>query len=269
VGTTLAPHPHRKRDQSAVTEPNGPLPPAFYATVTNRHRRAWADWWVLLHPPYTLWHLSYVCIGATLSPHFDGLRLIATVLAFFLAVGIGAHTLDELHGRPLRTSIPSPILATVAIVSIAGAVTFGIVGIHRIGAGLAIFIAIGVLLNCSYNLELFHGLLHNDLTFAAAWGAFPVLTAYYAQATTLRPAALAAGIFAFWLSAAQRALSTPARTLRRDVDTIHGTMNRADGTVTPISRAALLKPIETALKAMTWAIVALAIALILDRSFQG
>ena len=24
----------------------------------------WRDWWTLLHPPYTAWHLSYVVIGA-------------------------------------------------------------------------------------------------------------------------------------------------------------------------------------------------------------
>ena len=62
---------------------------------------------MLLHPPYTLWHLSYVAIGATLAPRFDGGRLVATLLAFFLAVGVCAHALDELHGRPLRTTIPA------------------------------------------------------------------------------------------------------------------------------------------------------------------
>ena len=79
--------------------------PAFYAARPG----GWRDWWTLLHPPYTAWHLSYVVIGATLAPHTDGARLVATLLAFFFAVGIAAHALDELHGRPLRTAIPDRV----------------------------------------------------------------------------------------------------------------------------------------------------------------
>ena len=58
-------------------------------------------------PPYTAWHLSYVVIGASLAPHVYPTRLWATLAAFFLAVGVAAHALDELHGRPLGTAIPS------------------------------------------------------------------------------------------------------------------------------------------------------------------
>jgi len=252
-----------------VTDQRGPLPPAFYATRAPDRRGRVADWWVLLHAPYTLWHLSYVAIGATIAPTFDGVRLTATLIAFFLAVGVGAHALDELQGRPLHTSIPAGTLVIVAAVSILGAVVLGIAGIHRVGLGLAAFVAVGVALNCAYNLELFQGRLHNDVTFAAAWGAFPVLTAYYAQAETIGPAALAAAAFAFWQSAAQRALSTPARTMRRRVDAIEATVIHTDGTVGSMSRVELLAPLETALKAMAWAMVALGVALIVHRVSHG
>ena len=47
------------------------------------------------------------------------------------------------------------------------------------------FIVVGPLIVVAYNAELFGGLVHNDAGFAAAWGAFPVLTAYVAQAETL------------------------------------------------------------------------------------
>ncbi len=206
-----------------MNEPTRPLAPAFYATSATPARSAWADWWVLLHPPYTLWHLSYVAIGATLAPRFDGGRLVATLIAFFLAVGVCAHNLDELHDRPLRTQIPAWLLIATAVASLAGAVALGVVGIARIGPGLIVFIVAGVVLMGGYNLELFGGRLHNDVTFAAAWGAFPVLTGYYAQAETLRLPALAAALAAYGLSAAQRSLSTPARTLRRHV---HGDRRR-------------------------------------------
>ena len=76
--------------------------PAFYAARAG----GWRDWWTLLHPPYTAWHLAYVVIGACLAPTVNLTRLIATLLAFFCAVGLAAHSLDELHGRPLGTHIP-------------------------------------------------------------------------------------------------------------------------------------------------------------------
>ena len=136
----------------------------------------------MLHPPYTAWHLSYVVIGATLASHFDGGRLVATLLAFFLAVGVAAHALDELHGRPLHTQVRSSSLVAAAIVGLGGALALGVVGIAVVGPGLVVFIAIGPVLVLGYNLELFGGWLHTDLGFALAWGAFPVLTAYFVEA---------------------------------------------------------------------------------------
>ena len=248
-----------------MIEPAEPLPPAFYAVPGNTERRAWADWWVLLHPPYTLWHLSYVAIGASIAPRFDGGRLVGTLIAFFCAVGIGAHALDELHGRPLRTTIPGWLLVTAAATSLSIAVALGIFGAYRVGWGLAMFIAVGVALNCGYNLELFGGRLHNDFTFAAAWGAFPVLTAYYAQAETLRPVALLAATAAYFLSTAQRSLSTPARALRRRIESVEGTVIHNNGQLSPLSKRVLLAPLERALKSMAWGVVALAITLVVYR----
>jgi hypothetical protein len=152
-----------------------------------------------------------------------------------------------------------------AAASLAGAVALGIVGLARVGPGLAVFIAVGVALTVGYNLELLGGRLHNDVTFAAAWGAFPVLTAYYAQAETVRFPAMAAAASAYWLSAAQRSLSTPARTLRRRVVSLDGTVTYADGGTAPLTTTGLLAPLETALRAMACAVVALAVALVVYR----
>jgi len=139
----------------------------------------------LLHPPYTLWHLSYSVIGAALAPRVQTSRLIATVLAFFLAVGLAAHALDELRGRPLRTRIPAPVLVAVVAVGLAGALGLGVAGVSRVGWTLIPFMVAGPVLVIAYNAELFGGGMHTDFGFAAAWGAFPVLTAYVAQAGTL------------------------------------------------------------------------------------
>jgi hypothetical protein len=248
-----------------VSDDGQPLAPAFYARRTRAAGRAWTDWWVLLHPPYTLWHLSYVAIGAAIASRFDGGRLVATLVAFFLAVGVCAHALDELHSRPLRTAIPSWLLVAAAAASLTGAVALGVVGFARVGPGLGVFIAVGVALTIAYNLELLGGRLHNDVTFAAAWGAFPLLTGYYAQVATLRFPALAAAAAAYWLSAAQRALSTPARAVRRQVTTLEGTITYRDGRTAPLTPSVVLGPLETALRATACAVVALAVALVVYR----
>ncbi len=235
--------------------------PAFYAARSG----GWQDWWTLLHPPYTAWHLSYVVIGACLAPHVSLSALIATLIAFFLAVGLAAHALDELNGRPLRTQISSPALIAVTAVGLAGAVALGVAGIERVGWSLLPFMVAGPVLVVAYNAELLHGALHTDLGFAAAWGAFPVLTAYAAQTGRLAVAPLLAGAGALALSAAQRALSTPARTLRRKTAALEGTMTLASGEVTAIDAAFVLRPLEQALRAMSWATVLLAAALAVAR----
>src|SRR5919205_3628707 len=68
--------------------------PAFYALRPG----GWRDYITLLHPPYTLWHLSYVAVGAALAPRVDWTLLGWTTLAFALAMGVGAHALDEMSG---------------------------------------------------------------------------------------------------------------------------------------------------------------------------
>ena len=248
-----------------VADPAPTLAPAFYARPAFVSRPAVRDWWTVLHPPYTLWHLSYVVIGACLVGPVDAGRLAATILAFFLAVGVGAHALDELHGRPLATSIPARALVAAATIGIGGAAIIGVIGIDRIGLPLIAFIAVGVMLAIGYNLELFNGRLHTDFVFAAAWGAFPVLTGYYAQHEQLDIAALAAAVFAFFLSSAQRSLSTPARSLRRKTADVRGTIIGNDGHEGDINRATLLAPLEGALRALSWATVSLAAALALAR----
>ncbi|HEY5173376.1 MAG TPA: hypothetical protein VIK54_16765 [Acidimicrobiia bacterium] len=235
--------------------------PAYYAARPGGLR----DWWTILHPPYTAWHLSYVVIGATLAPTTDGGRLTATLIAFFLAVGVAAHALDEWHGRPLRTGIPSSALVGVAALSLGGALALGAVGVGRTGVGLLAFMALGPVLVVGYNVELFGGTLHSDIGFAAAWGAFPVLTAYFVQAGRLDVTAVVAAVGASALSLAQRFLSTQARLVRRRAAHVEGTITMNDGSVQAIGEQLLLEPIERALRWMSIATVALAIALLFAR----
>jgi hypothetical protein len=233
---------------------------AFYAV--GRGTGGLGDWVTLLHPPYTLWHLSYVAIGAAVMPHLVLWRLAGTLVAFFLAVGIGAHALDELQGRPLGTGIDSMLLLVTAVACITVAMVMGlVVG----GWKLLPFVVIGGVLVYGYNLELFGGLLHSDVWFALAWGAFPVLVGAYAQHWTLSVAAGVAAVAAFFLSLGQRALSTPARTLRRKVVGVAVRLTFTDGTEQELSRAELLSPIERALRFFVCATSAVAVAMVLAK----
>ncbi len=237
-----------------------PERPAFYAV--GRGTGGPGDWVTLLHPPYTLWHLSYVVMGAAVMPHLVLWRLAGTVVAFFLAVGIGAHALDELKGRPLGTGIGSTVLAVTAAAAIATAMVMGLVDG---GLRLLPFVVVGGVLVCGYNLELFGGLIHNDVWFGLSWGAFPVLVGAYAQHWTLSVAALVTAAAAFFLSMGQRALSTPARTLRRRVSGVSVRITFRDGREWQLGRADLLAPIERALRFFVWATGAVALALVLAR----
>jgi hypothetical protein len=235
--------------------------PAWYAL----DRGGWRDYVTLLHPPYTAWHLSYVVIGGCLAPVVAWDRLGAAVTAFALAVGVGAHALDELNGRPLRTRIPDRILAALAGVAIAGACAIGVVGAVTFEPWLAILIPVGLFLVLAYNLELAKGRFHSDLWFALAWGGFPVLNGYAAVAGEVGGATVLAAAFAVLLSLAQRALSTHVRHVRRRVTAVRGEFGLADGRTEPLDAGRLTAAAETGLRHLSLATVVLAATLVAVR----
>ncbi len=238
-----------------------PERPAFYALG----RGLPGDLLALLHPPYTAWHLSYVAIGAAIAPHFYGGRLLWTLAAFALAVGVAAHALDELHDRPLGTGVSDRALIAMALVSMLGALAIGVAGIVTVTALLAPFVVVGVLFVPVYNLELLGGRAHSDAWFALGWGAFPALTGYVVQAQRITVAGVTVAVGCLLASVAQRRLSTAARELRRRTRSLQGTRTRADGSVEPVTVAGLLAPLDGALAALSLATVALACGLVLAR----
>jgi hypothetical protein len=231
---------------------------AFYALRPGGAR----DVITLLHPPYTAWHLSYVALGAGLAEHVDGARLAWTMGAFLLAVGIAAHCLDELNGRPLNTRLPTPLLATAGAVALAGAAAIGLWGISSIGVWLLPFVLLGVGLVLAYNLELFGGALHSDEIFALGWGAFPVLVGGFAQTGAVELPVVLGAAFAAATSLAQRQLSNWARRLRRGGVRVEGSIQHAGEPPSPLDVAALTTPAEAALRALAAAHVLLAAALV-------
>jgi ABC-type branched-subunit amino acid transport system permease subunit len=235
--------------------------PAFYALRSG----GWRDLITLLHPPYTAWHLSYVALGAAAAPRIDAGRLGAALAAFALAVGVAAHALDELNGRPLQTKLSNRALVALAVAGLGGAVAIGIAGIVTVSAWLAPLVAAGAFLVLAYNLELAGGRFHTDGWFALAWGGFPALTGYFVNALTVRPAGVLVTIACCLLSVAQRRLSTPARELRRRTTEVTGTQRLADGRVRTLDSLRLAEPLEGALSALWLALVVLAAGLVAMR----
>ena len=236
--------------------------PAFYALPGTK---VWQDYLNLLHLPYTLWHLAYVVLGATISPtiHLD--RLLGTLLAFFLAVGIASHALDELKDRPLGTKIPPFVLVSLAVVSLAGAVALGVVAGLLESRWIFAFVAFGGFIVAFYNLGLWHNRFHNDLWFAFSWGVFPVLTSYWVHASRLDVAVVLLAVGCFFLTLVQRTLSTPVRTIRRKALSVEGHIELADGERINLDTERIIAAPERDLVLLGAAIVVLAAGLLTFR----
>jgi hypothetical protein len=240
--------------------------PAFYALRPG----GWRDLVTILHPPYTAWNLANVAFGAAVASEVHTDRFIATLAAFFLAVGISAHALDELNGRPLKTELSDRTLIGLAAVSLAGAIGIGIAGCIIVSPTLAPFVVAGGFFVVAYNLELFNGRFHTDFWLAFAWAAFPALTSWWINTLSFEsPKTVVAGILVaagcFGLVSVQRRLSTPVRRLRRKTVSITGEQRLEDGTVIPLTVAEIAAPLDWSLRGLSWAVVVLAIGLVLIR----
>jgi len=235
--------------------------PSFYALAPG----GWRDLISLLHLPYTAWNLSYVAIGAALAPHFALGRLGLTLAAFFLAVGVSAHALDELKDRPLRTHLSDRTLIALAGFSLAGAIAVGVGAAVAVSPLIIPLIAFGAVAVPAYNLELAGGRFHNTATFAIAWGAFPAFTGYFFESLGVRPAGVLIAVACAGFSVAQRRLSAPARELRRQTVAVAGTKVLSDGTQLELNVGVLLAPLEGALRATGVALILLATALVVLR----
>jgi hypothetical protein len=234
---------------------------AFYAVGRGRL----GDLVTLLHPPYTLWHLSYFALGAAVAPKVHVDRLVWGLAAFALAVGVAAHALDELHGRPLGTGLSSGTLRALAVVSLLGAVGIGIGGVLTVSPWLVPLVLAGGLFLPAYNLELLGGRFHSDLWFAVGWGGFPAFTGYFVEAERVALPGILIAVGATAMSVAQRRLSSPARELRRRTLSVSGSRTRLDGSSEPLSLPSLLGPLDGALGALSVAMVVVACALLAAR----
>ena len=175
--------------------------------------------------------------------------MLWALAAFALAMGVAAHALDELNGRPLRTAHTAAGRSSCSPSSRSPARSRSASGAAiEWGLGLLVFVAVGGFLVPAYNLELFGGRFHTDWWFALTWGGFAALTGFFVEAQSIRLEGVLAAAYATALSLAQRRLSTPVRHARRTLGDTTGT-----------------EPLERALRALTWAAVLIACALVAAR----
>lgn len=238
-----------------------PQRPAFYALGRGRA----GDLVTILHPPYTLWHLSYFALGAAAAPVMHANRLLWGLVAFALAVGIAAHALDELHDRPLGTALSDRTLITLAVLGMLGAIAIGVAGVIVVSFWLLPIVLAGGLFLPAYNLELAGGRFHSDLWFAIGWGAFPAFTGWFVEAEKIALPGILIPLGCLAMSVAQRRLSTPARELRRRTSDVTGVRTMRDGSTEPITTGRLLAPLDGALGAMSLAMVLTACAFVAAR----
>lgn len=241
------------------------LQPAFYVLES---RRWWAKWINLLHAPYSMWHLSYAALGAVIAPHLELTLLGWTVLAFLLAMGVGAHAFDLLKGDPLRQQIPWWQLLVAGILSLWAAIYIGAwqMTIGAVPLWLLLALPLGVLFAVGYGKE-WPG-LHGDWQFATWWAVFPLLVAFFAQGIAWTWALVPAVVFAFLTAKAQRVLSTRVRLVRRRLGRVRGTMIiEEDGSwgEIPITKAWLIKADEAALALLSFAMPCVALGILLWR----
>ena len=235
--------------------------PAFYALRPG----AWRDYLTLLHFPYTVWHLSYVVLGATAAPVLHVDRVAWSSLAFFLGVGLAAHALDEYHDRPMKSDISSGALIGIAGVSLVGALLIGVYASLTIGLWMVLFVAFGGVIVLAYNLEWAGGRFHSDFWFGIAWGAFPALASYWANAERLDVQAFLISGACFALSLAQRTLSRRVKNVRRDVRVLSGHVELKDGQTEEITVRYLIAAPEMALKLTGTSVALFAVGMLLAR----
>ncbi|MCI4344508.1 MAG: hypothetical protein L3J87_02650 [Thermoplasmata archaeon] len=207
---------------------------------TARVRRTWyagpdswqGELWTMLHLPYTGMVLAFVVLGASLSPTLSWPVLLATLSAYFLALGIGSHFLDQLPGMGSRyvRHWPSWALGVVGTLGVTGGVVIGAAGaVVRLGPWFLVLVAAQGTVAVGYPLApKFAGLLHRDSVFAISWGALPFLISFYAQSRSITIAALLVGASLALVAVVEIRASRASREARRRgaVQPSHGVAGR-------------------------------------------
>lgn len=175
----------------------------------------------LLFLPYTGMVLAYTVIGSMMAEQIHWDRVLAILLIYFLALGIGGHALDAIGSKgvkPWGRTFSRRSLLALAILSVGAAYAIGIYYMVR-HTPLLWLIAIpeGFFL-LAYNLEWFQGRFHTDAWFGLSWGSLPVLAGYVIQTNRLSVASLLVAASMGVLSLVEIKASRPYKAMKRGCD---------------------------------------------------
>lgn len=169
----------------------------------------------ILFLPYTGMVVSFVIWGS-LSVEFSVERIFYICLVYFLAVGVAAHCLDALGSKKKPWgSISKTKLWVAAIVSMI--ISFSI-GLYYVFLDSWLLLPIGlfeIFFLFAYNLELFGGKFHNNISFIISWGILPVFAGAVIQFNSISEMTVLFSILAGLLSYLQIKTSRKYKALKK------------------------------------------------------
>jgi hypothetical protein len=243
---------------------------AWYAQRGSKLR----EFYTILHLPYTSMVLSYVLIGAALSPTLFQNRLALTLLAYFLGLGISAHALNELNARHWGSALGRNDLEIAFLLPMMAALSIGLYGVYVlynasngwqfVPAGvLLLFIVLETFFLFAYNVDYSEGKFHNDVSFAFSWGFLPFLTSYYVNALTITISTVLIGLAVAATAMIEINLSRWCKDFRRRSNVAE--IRFEDDTSLRLSTGGLIGNPEKALKLIVIAVDLLGIGLLVGR----
>ena len=139
----------------------------------------------ILFLPYTAIVTCFAAAGAISGP-LQLERIAAICIIYVLALGVSAHLLDAIGGKTKPWgNLPKKKLSIIALLSLG--IAFSI-GIYFAVLDSPWLIPIGIIEGFflfAYNLELFGGRFHNNISTVFSWGILPVFAGSVIQTNSI------------------------------------------------------------------------------------
>ena len=179
-----------------------------------------AEVWTILHLPYTLMNLSFLAIGFGLSGVQRWDVFFGIMIAYFLGLGLAAHSFDQLPGMGsnyIKHLTPKE-LWLIGLSSLTLALMVGIYWMLELEAWhLLWMIPLQTLFVWAYpNSKFMGGFFHGDGSFAVSFGFIPVMVGYYINTLSFDANFLPWAIVAFLISLIEITSSRYVRTVRAE-----------------------------------------------------
>jgi hypothetical protein len=162
--------------------------------------------------------LAYTVIGSMLAPAIYWDRVVAILLIYFLALGIGAHTLDALGSKNTKPWGHVFSVNQLRVLAASSLLIAYAVGIYYMLLHTPLLWLIAIpegFFVLAYNLEWFKGRFHTDGWFALSWGGLPVLAGYILQTNQISLAALLVATSMGFFSLVEIRASRPYKALKQ------------------------------------------------------